>query len=56
VTNASHNSTASAPTGAEAVELWDAFVTLGRFDGLYELKRTREVGPILGPRPVLNAG
>ena len=45
-----------APTGAEAVELWDAFVALGRFDGLYEIKRTREVGPILGPRPVLNAG
>ncbi|MCU1400487.1 MAG: disulfide bond formation protein DsbA [Acidimicrobiales bacterium] len=40
-----------APTGAEAVELWDAFVTLGRFDGLYEIKRTRSVGPIFGPRP-----
>lgn len=40
-----------APTGADAVELWDAFVTLGRFDGLYEIKRTRSVGPIFGPRP-----
>ncbi|MCU1368261.1 MAG: disulfide bond formation protein DsbA [Ilumatobacteraceae bacterium] len=40
-----------APTGAEAVELWDAFVTLSRFDGLYEIKRTRSVGPIFGPRP-----
>jgi len=42
-----------APTGPEACDLWDAFVALGKFDGLYEIKRTREVGPILGPRPVL---
>ncbi|MCU1393767.1 MAG: disulfide bond formation protein DsbA [Ilumatobacteraceae bacterium] len=40
-----------APIGAEAVELWDAFVTLGKFDGLYEIKRTRSVGPLFGPRP-----
>jgi hypothetical protein len=40
-----------APTGAAAVELWDAFVTLGKFEGLYEIKRTRDVRPIFGPRP-----
>jgi hypothetical protein len=44
-----------APTGHDAAELWDAFVALGKFDGLYEIKRSREVGPILGPRPDLNA-
>jgi hypothetical protein len=42
-----------APTGPEACELWDAFISLGKFDGLYEIKRTRDVRPILGPRPVL---
>lgn len=40
-----------APTGADALDLWDAFVTLGRFEGLYEVKRTRSVGPVFGPRP-----
>lgn len=45
-----------APTGAEACDLWDAFVALGSFEGLYEIKRSREVGPILGPRPTLTAG
>ena len=40
-----------APTGVEALDLWDAFVALGRFEGLYEVKRTRSVGPIFGPRP-----
>jgi len=40
-----------APTGADALDLWDAFVTLGRFGGVYEIKRTRNVRPILGPRP-----
>jgi len=40
-----------APTGTDALELWDAFVTLGRFEGLYEVKRSRTTGPIFGPRP-----
>lgn len=40
-----------APTGIDAVELWNAFVVIGKFDGLYEIKRTRNVGPIFGPRP-----
>ncbi|MCY7299743.1 MAG: disulfide bond formation protein DsbA [Ilumatobacteraceae bacterium] len=40
-----------APTGADATDLWDAFVSLGRFEGLYEVKRTRSTGPIFGPRP-----
>lgn len=42
-----------APTGDEALELWDAFVTLGRIQGVYEIKRTRTVGALLGPRPQL---
>jgi hypothetical protein len=45
-----------APTGAAAGALWDAFVTLGNFEGLYEIKRTREVDPILGPRPAAITG
>jgi len=40
-----------APTGADALVLWDAFVTLGHFEGLYEVKRTRSTGPVFGPRP-----
>ena len=40
-----------APTGAAAARLWDSFVGLGEFDGLYEIKRTRNVGPQFGPRP-----
>lgn len=42
---------APAPTGAAAVRLWDTFVALGEFDGLYEIKRTRRTGPQFGPRP-----
>ena len=42
-----------APTGDEAVKLWDAFVTLGNISGLYEIKRTRDVGPQLPARPLL---
>jgi DSBA-like thioredoxin domain len=41
-----------APTGAAALELWDAFVTLGRFDGLYGITRERPYRRTLGPRPV----
>ena len=33
-----------APTGADALKLWDAFVVLGSIPGVYEIKRTREVG------------
>ncbi len=42
-----------APTGAAALRLWDAFVALGEFDGLYEIKRSRAGGPEFGPRPRL---
>ena len=38
-----------APTGAAAAELWDAFAVLGRYDGLYEIKRSRNVKPIFNP-------
>lgn len=40
-----------APTGKAAVEMWDAMVTAGRMPGFYEFKRSRETGPIFGPRP-----
>jgi 2-hydroxychromene-2-carboxylate isomerase len=40
-----------APTGQKALELWDLFVGLGRFDGLFEIKRSRTVRPQFGPRP-----
>lgn len=40
-----------APTGQAALDLWDVFVTLGHFEGLYEIKRTKTTGPIFGPRP-----
>ena len=42
---------APAPTGDAAVRLWDTFVALGEFDGLYEIKRTRRTGPQFGARP-----
>ena len=44
---------APAPTGDAALRLWDAFVALGEFDGLYEIKRSRRTGPQFGPRPEL---
>ena len=40
-----------APTGDDALALWDALVTLGRLEGVYEIKRTRSVGPQFGARP-----
>ncbi|MEO8264591.1 MAG: DsbA family protein [Ilumatobacteraceae bacterium] len=40
-----------APTGGQALELWDAFVVLGSIDGIYEIKRSRDVRPLLPPRP-----
>jgi hypothetical protein len=42
-----------APTGADALKLWDAFVVLGSIPGVYEIKRTRDVGRLLPPRPFL---
>ena len=39
-----------APAGTEAVKLWDAIITAGRFSGFFELKRTRDVAPIFGKR------
>ncbi len=42
-----------APTGEEALRLWDAFVAFGSIRGVYEIKRTREVGPLLPTRPTL---
>jgi len=40
-----------APVGKDAVKLWDAIITAGSTPGFFELKRTREVGPVLGERP-----
>ncbi|MGD9791865.1 MAG: GNAT family N-acetyltransferase [Acidimicrobiia bacterium] len=40
-----------APTGQAALDLWDAYVTITRCQGLYEIKRSRHVGPIFGARP-----
>ena len=42
-----------APTGEDAVKFWDAIIAAGGVPGFFELKRTREVGPILGERPKL---
>lgn len=40
-----------APTGQDALDLWDALVALSRIPGVYEIKRSRSGGPQLGPRP-----
>ena len=40
-----------APTGEAAVELWDALIVAGSTPGFFELKRTRETGPVFGERP-----
>ena len=40
-----------APTGEAAVKFWDAIIAAGSMPGFFELKRSREVGPILGARP-----
>jgi 2-hydroxychromene-2-carboxylate isomerase len=41
-----------APTGDAALRLWDGLATLATTtEGFFELKRTREVGPIFGERP-----
>ena len=43
-----------APTGEAALKFWDAIIAAGSLPGFFELKRTREVGPILGERPKVN--
>lgn len=40
-----------APTGKAAVKFWEAIIAAGSVPGFFELKRTREVGPIFGKRP-----
>jgi hypothetical protein len=40
-----------APTGNPAAALWDAIIVAGRTPGFFELKRTRETGPLFGERP-----
>ncbi len=40
-----------APTGEAAVKFWDAIIAAGSIPGFFELKRTREVGPVFGVRP-----
>ncbi len=40
-----------APTGKEAVKFWDGIIAAGSTPGFFELKRTREVGPLFGERP-----
>ena len=42
-----------APTGKDAVAMWDAMVTAGRIPGFYEFKRSRETGPVFGERPAI---
>ena len=40
-----------APTGKQAVKFWDAIIAAGSVPGFFELKRTREIGPLFGERP-----
>ncbi len=40
-----------APTGRQAVKFWDAIIAAGSTPGFFELKRTREIGPLFGERP-----
>ena len=42
-----------APTGKDAVAFWNAIIAAGGFPGFFELKRTREVDPIFGDRPMV---
>jgi hypothetical protein len=42
-----------APTGKDAVTMWDAMVAAGRMPGFYEFKRSRSTGPIFGARPAV---
>ena len=40
-----------APTGQQALALWDGVVAAAGFDGFFELKRTRTRDPIFAPVP-----
>ncbi len=40
-----------APSGDDALKLWDAMIDLGDIDGFWELKRTRTQRPDFGERP-----
>ena len=40
-----------APTAKDAVKFWDAIIAVGGTPGFFELKRTREIGPMFGQRP-----
>lgn len=40
-----------APTGQQALALWDGIVAAAGFDGFFELKRTRTREPIFSPVP-----
>jgi hypothetical protein len=40
-----------APTGDAAVKFWDAINAAAGLPGFFELKRTRDIGPIFGDRP-----
>lgn len=42
---------APAPTGDAAVELYDHLVAIARVPGFFEMKRTRDTGPLFGDRP-----
>lgn len=37
----------AAPMGPAAARLWEAMVALSEVDGVYEIKRSRPVGPIV---------
>ncbi|NNE95949.1 MAG: disulfide bond formation protein DsbA [Acidimicrobiales bacterium] len=39
------------PSGQAALDLWDGMTRVMSVPGFFELKRTRDVGPDLGPRP-----
>lgn len=40
-----------APTGQAALDLWDGIVLATRYEGFFELKRSRTVGPIFSQTP-----
>jgi hypothetical protein len=42
-----------APIGKDAAVFWDAIIAAGRTEGFFELKRTRETGPVFGERPAV---